>query len=80
MLSSKSIVWQSGCIRLRACPVPASMQRNQPSTIQNLAHPFQRALSDSLSTRVWSVIQFISHVLPPSSENDCSKWAEFGVI
>jgi hypothetical protein len=40
----------------------------------------QCPLSDSLCTRVWSVIQLTSHVLPPSSENDCSKWAEFWVI
>jgi hypothetical protein len=25
-------------------------------------------------TRVWSVIQFTSQVLPPSSVNACSKW------
>src|SRR5580700_3975478 len=36
----------------------------------------QRALSDSSLTRVWSVIQFTSQVLPPSFENDCSKWGE----
>ncbi len=30
-------------------------------------------------TRVWSVIQFTSQVLPPSSENDCSKCGTFGV-
>src|ERR1700676_1115947 len=40
----------------------------------------QCALSDSSSTRVWSVIQFTSQVLPPSSENDCSKWGEFVVM
>src|SRR5216683_4690016 len=40
----------------------------------------QRVLPDSSFTRVWSVIQFTSQVLPPSSENDCSKWAEFGVM
>jgi hypothetical protein len=39
-----------------------------------------RALADSSPTRVWLVIQFTSQVLPPSSENDCSKWAEFGVM
>jgi hypothetical protein len=27
-------------------------------------------------TRVWSVIQFTSQVLPPSSEKDCSKCGE----
>src|SRR5258708_17611846 len=26
------------------------------------------------------IIQFVSHVLPASSENACSKWLEFGVI
>jgi hypothetical protein len=26
------------------------------------------------------MIQFVSQVLPPSSENACSHWAEFGVI
>src|SRR5271165_6402794 len=38
------------------------------------------ALSGSSFNRVWSVIQFTSHVLPPSSENDCSKWGEFVVM
>src|SRR5258705_4113854 len=33
----------------------------------------QCALSDASFTRVWSVIQLTSQVLPPSSENDCSK-------
>ncbi len=28
-------------------------------------------------TSVRSVIQLTFQVLPPSSENDCSKWAEF---
>src|SRR5689334_2077464 len=33
---------------------------------------------DSLSHRfTWSVIQFTSHVLPPSSENACSKCGAF---
>src|SRR6185503_6784049 len=36
--------------------------------------------ADASRTRVWSVIQFASQVFPPSSENDCSKWAESGVI
>src|SRR5260370_16583782 len=40
----------------------------------------QCALTASSFTRVWSVIQLTSQVLPPSSENDCSKWAEFGVM
>jgi hypothetical protein len=26
------------------------------------------------------VIQFVSHDLPPSTENDCSNRAEFGVM
>jgi hypothetical protein len=29
---------------------------------------------------VWSVIQFTSQVLPPSSENACSKWGDFVAI
>ena len=33
-------------------------------------------LPDSSLTRTWSVIQFTSQVLPPSSEKDCSKWGE----
>jgi hypothetical protein len=37
-------------------------------------------LSDSFFTRVTFEIQFTSQVLPPSSENDCSKWAAFGVM
>src|SRR5580658_4224848 len=31
-------------------------------------------LSGASLARVWSVIQFTSQVLPPSSEKDCSKW------
>jgi hypothetical protein len=30
--------------------------------------------------RVYLLIQFVSHVLPPSSENACSDCAESGVI
>ena len=33
----------------------------------------QRSFWGASSTRVWSVIQFTSQVLPPSSENACSK-------
>src|ERR1700704_3033260 len=33
----------------------------------------QCALSGESFTRVWSVIQLTSQVLPPSSEKDCSK-------
>ena len=40
----------------------------------------QCTLSDSSCTRVWSVIQFTSQVLPPLSENDCSKWGVFVVM
>src|SRR5215813_2405455 len=42
-----------------------------PSAHQLINHSF---------TRVSVAIQFTSHVLPPSSENACSKWQEFGVI
>ncbi len=31
-------------------------------------------------TRVSTAIQFVSQVLPPSSENDCSKRHEFAVM
>src|SRR5947208_12185778 len=37
-------------------------------------------LSDSVFTRSSIAIQFTSHVLPPSSENDCSKRHESGLI
>jgi hypothetical protein len=37
-------------------------------------------LAGASRPRVWSVIQFTSQVLPPSSEKGCSKWAEFGVM
>ena len=37
-------------------------------------------LNSSSPMRVWSVIQLTSQVLPPSSEKDCSKCAEVGVI
>src|SRR5580700_3431970 len=40
----------------------------------------QRVLSEWSFTRVWSVIQFTSQVLPPSSEKDCSKWGESVVM
>ena len=40
----------------------------------------QCAVSGPSLTRVWSVIQFTSQVLPPSSENDCSKWGVFVVM
>src|SRR5260370_25440972 len=40
----------------------------------------QCALPDSSFIRVWSVIQFTSQVLPPSSEKDCSKWGEFVLV
>src|SRR5437868_9933868 len=33
-----------------------------------------------LNYRVSSQIQFVSHVLPPSGENDCSIRADFGEI
>ena len=33
-----------------------------------------------LAIRVSVAIQLVSHVLPPSLENDCSKWQEFGVM
>lgn len=42
--------------------------------------PSQRALSGSFFTRSSIAIQFTSHVLPPSSENDCSKWHEVGAM
>src|SRR2546425_10417733 len=40
----------------------------------------QCALSDPSFIRVSVAIQFTSHVLPPSSENACSKRHEFGVM
>src|SRR5260370_21923835 len=40
----------------------------------------QCALSDSSFTRVSVAIQFTSQVLPPSSENACSTWEEFGAM
>src|SRR5260370_39160086 len=41
---------------------------------------YQRVLSGSFFYRVSVAIQFTSQVLPPSSENACSKWADVGVI
>ena len=41
---------------------------------------FQGASSDSSLPRVSVAIQFTSQVLPPSSENDCSKRTDVGVI
>ena len=38
-----------------------------------------RALSGPSFSRVSVAIQFVSQVLPPSSENACSKWQESGV-
>src|SRR5262249_20069706 len=40
----------------------------------------QRALSGSAFNRVSVAIQLTSQVLPPSSENACSKRHEFGVM
>src|SRR6266487_1291823 len=40
----------------------------------------QCAFSDSFFTRVSIAIQFTSQVLPPSSENACSKRPESGVM
>jgi len=45
--------------------------------LRTLSH---RGLSGESLIRVWSVIQFTSQVFPPSSEYDCSKWAEFAVM
>src|SRR6266568_1035034 len=45
-----------------------------------LSWPWNSVHLASPTTRVWSVIQFTSQVLPPSSENDCSKCGEFEVI
>jgi hypothetical protein len=53
-----------------------------------------RAASSEMASRIVSIklkkrnktyqlkvmIQFVSHVLPASSENACSKWLEFGVM
>ena len=55
------------------------MGRAHPSRFRILLTGAQGALSCPSFTRVWSVIQFTSQVLPPSSENDCSKWGEFVV-
>ena len=40
----------------------------------------QLLLSVPSFNRVSVAIQFTSHVLPPSSENACSKWQELGVM
>jgi hypothetical protein len=45
--------------------------------LRTLSH---RGLSGESLIRAWFVIQFTSQVLPPSSEYDCSKWAEFAVM
>src|SRR5229473_1518425 len=52
----------------------------EPGVLHRGYDGVQRVLPDSSFTRVWSVIQFTSQVLPPSSENDCSKWGEFVVV
>jgi len=31
-------------------------------------------------TRSWSIVQLVSQVFPPSSENACSQWQELGVM
>ena len=45
-----------------------------------LVGAIQRAFPDASSTRVSVAIQFTSQVFPPSSENDCSKRHEVGVM
>jgi hypothetical protein len=60
--------------------------RDEPHTYCGISPPgqwessgSQRALPVSSATRVSVAIQFTSHVLPPSSENACSKRHEFAV-
>ncbi len=37
-------------------------------------------VSEAQARRVKSMIQFVSHVRPPSGENACSQWHAVGVI
>jgi hypothetical protein len=65
-------------LNLTSTSTPQLVQRKSTSASEGAACILgvQCALLSSSFTRVWSVIQFTSHVLPPSSENDCSKWGE----
>lgn len=48
--------------------------------VNRFGYKGQLDLPDSSFTCVWSVIQFTSQVLPPSSEKDCSKWGVSVVV
>jgi AraC-like DNA-binding protein len=54
---------------IRRSVMPANAKRHQRSQAP--------ALSVYGFSLVWSVIQFVSHVFPPSAENACSKWGDF---
>src|SRR5215831_18614870 len=56
------------------------MSRRDAGETMRIGGECQRALSGSSFTRVSVAIQLTSQVLPPSSENACSKRHEFGVM
>src|SRR5215813_12471990 len=56
------------------------MSRRDAGETMRIGGECQRALSGSFFTRVSVAIQLTSQVLPPSSENACSKRHEFGVM
>src|SRR5262252_6583757 len=51
-----------------------SHRAHKPRRKQENRRTRKRVQCASSFTRVWFVIQFTSHVLPPSSEYACSKW------
>src|SRR5438552_13250898 len=55
-------------------------KRLDVDTTSTKASPVQGALSDSTFACVKVITQFVSQVLPPSSENACSKRHESGVM
>src|SRR6476659_4068106 len=75
---SGSLSPTSGRRRLRPGAYPGG--RPGASRLRMTAEKNPARNVPAYSTRTWSVIQLTSHVLPPSSEKDCSKCGDFDVV
>lgn len=64
---------QPGAPYLRGVQRECAERPGMASICSHTLRRFPRCFPGYSPVRVWSVIQFTSHVLPPSSENDCSK-------